>query len=79
VSRRATVGVCHGPRCGDCGGRALAAELRERGVRVEVLDCQSLCPHAPVARLPDRALLRAGPEQVICAVAQTGSDQTLLA
>ena len=58
-------GICHGPRCRDYGGAALLAGLRIRGIAVEAIDCQSLCPHAPVVRLPDRCLPRAGLDDLL--------------
>jgi len=53
------VAVCHGPRCGDYGGKALAKKLRAEGYSVEALPCQSLCPHGPIARTADQVLHRA--------------------
>jgi len=59
IKNDAVVGVCHGPRCGDYGGRELAENLNLKGVAFEVLDCQSLCPHAPVVRIDGVAKLKA--------------------
>ena len=53
------IAICHGPRCGDYGGRELAAEWHDQGVRVEVLPCQSLCPHAPIVRVDGQLVHRA--------------------
>jgi len=65
MNKAAAVGVCHGPRCGDYGGRALAAELSQRNIEIEALDCQSLCPYAPIVRLQDRFIHRATMERVM--------------
>jgi len=64
------VGVCHGPVCADYGGRDMATALREQGMDVKVLACQSLCPHAPVARIAGIAILRARCERVMHALAE---------
>ncbi|MBL4775932.1 MAG: (2Fe-2S) ferredoxin domain-containing protein [Mariprofundus sp.] len=53
------IAVCHGPRCGDYGGRALAGTLAARGFQCEVLDCQSLCPYAPIVRIDGAVVHRA--------------------
>ncbi|HKI62670.1 MAG TPA: (2Fe-2S) ferredoxin domain-containing protein [Mariprofundaceae bacterium] len=58
-------GICLGPRCGDYGGLDLLAALRERGIRAQGIDCQSLCQASPVVRLPDYCLLRASLEDVL--------------
>ncbi|MDQ6996558.1 MAG: hypothetical protein Q9M82_03750, partial [Mariprofundus sp.] len=59
MNKKIAVGVCHGPRCGDYGGRALAVELRHRKIEVEALDCQSLCPYSPIVRLHEHFLTQA--------------------
>jgi len=59
------VAVCHGPRCGDYGGRALAEQLTDSGIQVERLDCQSLCPHAPIVRIDGIVKLRAKLDKVL--------------
>ncbi|HKJ83336.1 MAG TPA: hypothetical protein VJ961_04860 [Mariprofundaceae bacterium] len=67
MSTRDTIrpGICHGPRCRDYGGRDLLAVLNERGIAAKVIDCQSLCPHSPVVRLPHCHLHRTTAEEVI--------------
>ena len=35
----------------DYGGRAMAAQLDAKSIAFEQLPCQSLCPHAPIARI----------------------------
>lgn len=62
------VGICLGPRCGDYGGRELLAALARHGIPARSLGCQSLCPHAPVACLPDRCLLRATRDDLLRAM-----------
>ncbi len=64
-SQLACIGICQGPRCGGYGGAELLSALAGRGVPVVPLDCQSLCPHAPVVRLPDRCLLQATLSEVL--------------
>jgi len=61
------IAVCHGPRCGAYGGRALLAELQQQGVIAEAVGCQSLCPSSPVVCLVDRCLHRASVESVMAA------------
>ncbi len=65
MSKQIVVGICHGPRCADYGGRALAAELREQNIAVEALDCQSLCACSPVARKSGQIIHRASIQRVI--------------
>lgn len=58
-------GICHGPRCRDYGGAALLEKLQAQGIEAEAIDCQSLCPHSPVVRLPQRCLPRASLDDVV--------------
>ncbi|PIW45907.1 MAG: hypothetical protein COW18_11030 [Zetaproteobacteria bacterium CG12_big_fil_rev_8_21_14_0_65_54_13] len=58
------IGVCHGPRCSDYGGRTLAETLEARGVSCEQLACQSLCTYAPTARVDGVAVLHATAEGI---------------
>jgi len=58
------VGVCHGPRCSDSGGRVLAETLEAHGVICEPLACQSLCTYAPTARVHGIAVLHATAERI---------------
>ncbi|WP_040881390.1 hypothetical protein [Mariprofundus ferrooxydans] len=58
------IGVCHGPRCSDYGGRRLAAGLKDRGITCELLPCQSLCTYAPVVRVHGIATLHATLERI---------------
>jgi len=62
------LGICHGPRCGDYGGRAMAEQLVERSIAFDQLQCQSLCPHAPIARVDDKVLHHTNTEQVLDAL-----------
>jgi len=64
MSKHPLVGVCHGSRCADYGGKELAAALRLQGVGFEILACQSLCPHAPVVRIDGLAKLKANLEKI---------------
>lgn len=59
------IGICHGPRCGDYGGRALRQQLQSEGYKVEVLACQSLCPHGPIARRGEAVVHRATLETLL--------------
>jgi len=61
-------GVCHGPRCRDYGGADLLARLQAAGIDAVAIDCQSLCPHSPVVRLPGRCLPRAKLDTVVTAL-----------
>lgn|GEM_PF-4610482 len=63
------IGIFHGPRCRDYGGTALLAELQAHGIAAAAIDRQSLCPHAPVARLPERAVMRASSEELLASIA----------
>jgi len=65
VSLQRLIGVCHGPRCGDYGGRALAEQFMQAGISFEKLDCQSLCPHAPVVRVDGVVKLKANIAKVL--------------
>jgi len=66
MHKRSVVGVCHGPRCADYGGRVLATELMQQDIEVEALDCQSLCQHGPIARMDGGICHHASLEQVLC-------------
>ena len=59
------IALCHGPRCGDYGGRALAEILAARGLAYEILDCQSLCPDAPIVRLDGAVVHRANMSKLL--------------
>ncbi|MFQ5345971.1 MAG: (2Fe-2S) ferredoxin domain-containing protein [Mariprofundus sp.] len=74
MSRPTVVAICHGPRCRDYGGRALAKQLECQGVTIDVLDCQSLCAYSPVVRMHDRVIHRATEERV-----HTYASEALLA
>ncbi|MDQ6969555.1 MAG: (2Fe-2S) ferredoxin domain-containing protein [Mariprofundus sp.] len=65
ASKFKQVGVCHGPRCADYGGRALADELMASGISYEILECQSLCPHSPVVRIDGIVKLKAKLDKVL--------------
>jgi len=65
IPRRSRPGICHGPRCRDYGGAELLARLQAEGIEAEAIDCQSLCPHSPVVRLPERCLPRASLDEVV--------------
>ncbi|TLS75266.1 hypothetical protein FE236_09900 [Mariprofundus erugo] len=62
--REGAVGVCHGPRCRDYGGSALAGLLQTQGFLCERLPCQSLCSYSPVARMNGIAVLRASMQKL---------------
>ncbi|MDX8405474.1 MAG: (2Fe-2S) ferredoxin domain-containing protein [Mariprofundus sp.] len=64
MSRTAAIGICHGPICADYGGRKMAAALQQQGIEVIELPCQSLCLHAPVARVDGIAKLKATTAQL---------------
>lgn len=68
------VEICHGPKCGDYGGKANADALRERGILVQELPCQSLCQHAPVAKVNGIALLKSTPESIRDAVNSASAE-----
>ncbi|MDX8408299.1 MAG: hypothetical protein R8L58_07930 [Mariprofundaceae bacterium] len=74
-SQPAFIGICQGQRCGDYGGAELLAALAGQGIPVARLECQSLCPHAPVVRLPDRCLLHATLPEVVAAIGIQGTDR----
>ncbi|WP_147434063.1 hypothetical protein [Mariprofundus sp. EBB-1] len=59
------LGICHGPRCGDYGGRAMGEALMDRSISFDPLPCQSLCPHAPIARVDGKVLHHTNLEQVL--------------
>ena len=71
---RTAIGVCYGPRCSDFGSREMAEELKQLGLEVEALDCQSLCPHAPAIRMTDRFIHRATVERVTGYLAQKAQE-----
>ncbi len=52
------VEVCFGSYCQAAGARCLAEELEHQGVRFETTGCRSLCPHAPVLVVDQRARLK---------------------
>jgi len=58
------IGVCHGPRCSDYGGGALAEMLKARGITCELLPCQSLCTYAPVVRVHGIATLHGTADKI---------------
>jgi len=64
VSQQRLIGVCHGPRCSDYGGKALAEQLEAANIPFEILDCQSLCPHSPVVRVDGVVKLKANVAKV---------------
>lgn len=57
--------VCHGPRCREYGGEALAARLAECGVEVKAGYCQSLCPNSPIVRIDGQVLHNAKLEDIL--------------
>jgi len=59
IKKQRRVGVCHGPRCADYGGRVLVEALLSDGVACEQMDCQSLCPDAPIVRIDGAVVHRA--------------------
>jgi len=64
VSKRdAVIGICHGPRCADYGGKALTAQLNAAGMETAALNCQSLCAYSPVACKAGRIIHRASIEK----------------
>jgi len=63
--KQRNIAVCHGPRCSDYGGRALAEQLMKQDMAFEILDCQSLCPHFPIVRIDGAVLHRASLEKVL--------------
>ncbi len=65
VSKQHRIGICHGPRCGDYGGRAMAQQLKDKSINFDPLPCQSLCPHAPIARVDGKVLHHTNIEQVL--------------
>jgi len=64
VNKPGVIGVCHGLRCKDYGGEILAAQLKYQGVKVEVLDCQSLCTYSPIACKAGHIIHRASMQRV---------------
>jgi len=65
MSEKPVLGICHGPRCGDYGGRAMADQLDVKSIAFEQLPCQSLCPHAPIARIDNEILHHTNLQQVL--------------
>ena len=59
------INVCHGPRCRDYGGEALAMKLQALGVDYEAGECQSLCTYSPVVHLNDKFIPRASIDEII--------------
>jgi len=57
--------VCLGQNCKPYGGQALAGALAAQGVPFSTFECRSLCAHAPVAFVDDKAKLKATPEDTI--------------
>lgn len=57
--------MCHGARCHDYDGQALAAELKSAGLVSEAGECQSLCPHSPVVHLNEKFIPKASIDEVI--------------
>ncbi|MFC1536805.1 (2Fe-2S) ferredoxin domain-containing protein [Pseudomonadota bacterium] len=57
--------VCHGARCLDYGGQALAAEMKSVGLESEAGECQSLCPHSPVVHLNEKLIPKASIDKII--------------
>lgn len=64
ISKQRLIGVCHGPRCSDYGGRALAERFKQTEIPFERLECQSLCPHSPVVRVNGVVKLKANWDKV---------------
>ncbi|EAU55754.1 hypothetical protein AL013_05365 [Mariprofundus ferrooxydans] len=60
-----TIEVCHGPQCSDSGGRALAAELEEMGLKVCAGDCRSQCAHAPLVLVDNYMISKATTDKVV--------------
>jgi NADH:ubiquinone oxidoreductase subunit E len=56
--------VCHGPRCRDYGGQALATKLKALGISSEAGECQSLCTYSPVVHLNGKCILKATTEEI---------------
>lgn len=57
--------VCHGPRCRDYGGEALAAKLKALGMDSEAGECRSLCPHSPVVHVNNKFIPGASIDDII--------------
>ncbi len=56
--------VCLGQHCKAYGGSALVEALKKRGTAVTITECRSLCPHAPVIFVNDRAKLKVQPGDI---------------
>ncbi|MDQ6982749.1 MAG: (2Fe-2S) ferredoxin domain-containing protein [Mariprofundus sp.] len=65
MTKSVAIGVCHGPRCMEYGGQALAEILRGQYIEVEALGCQSLCSYFPIVRLNERVIHRASMDRVM--------------
>jgi NADH:ubiquinone oxidoreductase subunit E len=62
---RIEIKVCHGPRCRDYGGEALATKLKALGMDSEAGECRSLCPHSPVVHVNDKFIPGASIDEII--------------
>jgi len=68
MNKQPVVGVCHGPRCGDYGGKVLAEMLMDSSIVFDRLPCQSMCPQAPIARVDGEVLHHTNIEQVLASL-----------
>jgi len=57
--------VCFGPECSDCGGRALAGDLRALGLKILQGDCRDQCPNAPLVLVNNRMIVHATTGKVL--------------
>ena len=62
--RNNTISICHGQNCHGAGGKVLAEALKAMHIPFKMMPCQSLCPHAPVGKIDNIAILHADIEKL---------------
>ncbi|MDQ6953371.1 MAG: hypothetical protein Q9M15_07585 [Mariprofundaceae bacterium] len=65
ATKTAPIQVCHGQNCRDMGGLSLTEQCQRLGIGFESISCQSLCNHAPTAKLNSVAILRANLDKIL--------------
>ncbi|MBL1352181.1 MAG: hypothetical protein COA61_002415 [Zetaproteobacteria bacterium] len=65
ATKIAPIQICHGQNCRDVGGLSLAEQCQRLGMDFESISCQSLCNHAPTAKLNGVAILRVNFDKIL--------------
>ena len=61
------VEICLGQNCAGYGAERLAQTMKEKALPFTVTECRSLCPHAPIVFIDDKAILKAKAEDILSA------------